>query len=133
MHHISVDLWSMVILLDVLRRLLNMLHGGQASASLPDLSQAQTSCGLTPPRMQYYHIVREQERMLQAGAQSEALWSFWQSTLAEPLPVLQLPTDRPRPPHQTYQGAAFNLHVPKVRSTGMPFVASSSIQSSFCL
>jgi hypothetical protein len=105
----------MVILLDDLRRLLHVLHSQPASSPLIDLTQAMSCCGVVPPRMQYYNVVREQDRMLQSGAQSEALWSFWQRSLAEPLPVLQLPTDRPRPPIQTYQGAAFNLHVPKVK------------------
>jgi hypothetical protein len=114
-HHISVDLWSMVLLLDDLRHLMHGLHGWPKDLPLPQLSQLNGPCRLDAPRMQYYNIVDEQGKQLQPGPSSEALWSFWQRSLAEPLPVLQLPTDRPRPPIQTYQGAAWNLHIPRVR------------------
>ena len=44
-----------------------------------------------------------------AGPQGERLWSYWRKQLAGPLPVLNLPTDRPRPPIQTYRGASHDF------------------------
>src|SRR5260370_30947984 len=44
--------------------------------------------------------------MLQSQA-GERLWAHWQTQLAGELPVLNVPTDRPRPAVQTYRG---NFH-----------------------
>ncbi|MBV9385234.1 MAG: amino acid adenylation domain-containing protein, partial [Chroococcidiopsidaceae cyanobacterium CP_BM_ER_R8_30] len=53
---------------------------------------------------------RWQTEML-ASEEGERLWTYWQKQLAGELPVLNLPTDRPRPPVQTYRSAshAFKL------------------------
>src|SRR5438093_5156093 len=37
--------------------------------------------------------------------------SYWKEKLGGELPLLQLPTDRPRPPVQTYQGASRYLSI----------------------
>src|SRR6202035_4651890 len=41
----------------------------------------------------------------------EQLWDYWQKQLQGPLPVMQFPTDYPRPTEQTYHGLTriFNL------------------------
>ena len=44
-------------------------------------------------------------RGLLAGPAGERLWDYWKNQLAGPLPVLALPTDRPRPPIQKFRGA----------------------------
>ncbi|NEP28530.1 condensation domain-containing protein, partial [Moorena sp. SIO3I6] len=41
------------------------------------------------------------------GEKGEKLWEYWQQKLAGELPVLNLPTDRPRSPLQTDNGAAY--------------------------
>ena len=41
-----------------------------------------------------------------AGAEGERLWAYWEKQLAGPMPVLDLPTDRPRPVVQTDRGAS---------------------------
>src|SRR5439155_26445737 len=48
---------------------------------------------------------RWQAEML-ASPEGERLWLYWQKQLSGELPVLDLPTDRPRPPIQTYRGAS---------------------------
>jgi FkbM family methyltransferase len=53
---------------------------------------------------QYTDFCRWQEEWLQ-GEQYQSQLAYWQSQLKGPLPVLELPTDYPRPPEQTYQGA----------------------------
>ena len=59
---------------------------------------------------QYTDYVRWQAEML-AGPEGERLWSYWRKQLAGQLPLLDLPTDRPRPPVPTYRGASSRLHI----------------------
>ncbi|MBV9389198.1 MAG: hypothetical protein JOZ78_22490, partial [Chroococcidiopsidaceae cyanobacterium CP_BM_ER_R8_30] len=92
------------------RVLLSQLLQKQASSakSVLPLSSAQqslrnSSLSPIPPLMwQYKDFVRWQTEML-ASEEGERLWTYWQKQLAGELPVLNLPTDRPRPPVQTYR------------------------------
>jgi amino acid adenylation domain-containing protein len=90
-HHIAIDMWSLGVLLDELRMLYPAEKMG-VPASLPVLER------------QYLDYVRQQVNRL-AGPEGERLWAFWQHQLAGATPALALPTDRPRPPVQTYVGA----------------------------
>jgi Condensation domain len=91
-HHIVVDFWSLAVLLDELGVLYPAECAG-AKASLP------------PLEISYTDYVRWQAEMLSSPA-GERLWAYWQKQLAGQLPVLDLPTDRPRPPVQTHRGAS---------------------------
>ena len=93
-HHIAVDFWSLTVLLDELRVLYPAQIGTQAL--------------LPPLDLQYTDYVRWQAKML-LSAEGEKLWAYWQRQLAGSLPVLNLPTDRPRPPLQTYRGASHSF------------------------
>jgi amino acid adenylation domain-containing protein len=97
-HHIVTDYWSLSILMQELSVLYSAEREG-IRASLP------------PPAVQYSDYVRWQANMLQSQVE-ERLWAYWQTQLAGELPVLNLPTDRPRPPVQTYRGSfhAFTLN-----------------------
>jgi hypothetical protein len=97
-HHIVIDFWSLAILLNEL--------GAVYPAEAADARTA-----LAPLDLQYSDYVRWQSEML-AGAEGERLWAYWQRQLAGPLPVLDLPTDRPRQPIQTHRGGShdFNLN-----------------------
>jgi amino acid adenylation domain-containing protein len=86
LHHIAGDFWSLA----VLARELGTLAGGAA---------------LLPLDLRYSDAVRWQRRLL-AGPDGERLLAWWRERLAGELPVLDLPTDRPRPPVQTYRGGA---------------------------
>ncbi len=96
-HHIAVDFWSLTVLLDELR----VLYSAQRTGVL---------AFLPPLELQYADYVRWQAEML-ASAEGERLWAYWQKQLGDELPVLNLPTDRPRPLMQTFPGAshAFKL------------------------
>ncbi len=59
---------------------------------------------VTPPRYQYLDYADWQHRRFESGALAEHL-AFWKKELAALPPALQLPTDRPRPPVQTYAGS----------------------------
>ena len=90
-HHIAVDFWSLAVILNELGVFYAAEKAGQP-ASLPPLD------------LQYTDFVRWQTEML-AGPAGERLWDYWKKQLAGALPVLDLPTDRPRPPVQMFRGA----------------------------
>lgn len=92
-HHIASDFWSLLVLVDELR----ILYPAQ---------KASTQVSLKPLDRTYADYVRWQAKML-AGSEGEHLWVYWRQQLAGELPVLNLPTDYPRPPVQTYQGASY--------------------------
>ena len=92
MHHIISDFWSLAVLLDELRVLYPAEKRG-------------TRLELEPLKLNYADFVRWQSEML-ASQEGERLWSYWKNHLAGDLPTLDLPTDRPRPPVQTYRGAS---------------------------
>lgn len=110
-HHIAVDLWSMVILIEEMKTLYawNLAHMGDKAGS-----QALVHCPhLTPsPQLlQYIHCIPAQLGILQ-GAKAEKLWSYWLNQLAEPLPTLSMPTDKVRPAKQTYNGTSYTFPIP---------------------
>ncbi|HKX28946.1 MAG TPA: amino acid adenylation domain-containing protein, partial [Blastocatellia bacterium] len=90
-HHLTVDLWSMEIL----------IH------ELGLLYRAQLDCAPVPPLdplpIRYLNYVYWQAALLRSPA-GERLWSYWQTQLAGDLKMLDLPTDRPRPSLQTFRG-----------------------------
>ncbi|MBV9792056.1 MAG: AMP-binding protein, partial [Chloroflexi bacterium] len=90
-HHIVVDLWSFSVLLKDLDTLYHALT-------------TNTPPALQPLPRSYADYVMQQQALL-AGPLGERLWSYWQQQLGGELPTLNLPTDRPRPPIQTYRGA----------------------------
>jgi len=92
-HHIVYDAWSLWLNLDEIRQ----LYAAEASGSASPLAL---------PARPYRDYIGWQEEML-AGPQGERLWNFWKNELAGELPTLNLPTDHPRPPVQTYRGASY--------------------------
>ncbi len=60
-----------------------------------------------PPYTDFVHWQQD----LLAGSEAERLWRYWQEKLAGIPPVLALPTDRPRPPVQTYAGDALSFEL----------------------
>jgi amino acid adenylation domain-containing protein len=91
-HHIALDLWSMMLLMAELQQL--------AAARI-----AGVQAGLPPARDGYEEFVRWQAAMT-AGPEGERHWQFWREKLAGPPPALTLPADRPRPAVQSYRGRA---------------------------
>ena len=96
-HHIVIDFWSLAILLNELGTLYPAETAGLRAA-------------LPPLNLQYSDYVRWQSELM-AGVEGERLWTYWHKQLAGQLPVLNLPTDRPRQPIQTHRGGShdFNL------------------------
>ena len=95
MDHIVTDFWSMTVLA---RELLMLYEANKNNLpiELPEL----------PAR--YSDYVRWEATMLKSG-RGEKLWNYWQTQLGAQLPALNLPTDRPRSPMQTYRGDSEHL------------------------
>ncbi|WP_102418905.1 non-ribosomal peptide synthetase [Mycobacterium sp. 4858] len=103
LHHIAVDFWSIDIILDELR----VLYAAEHGADPPP-----------PPAESFVDYADQQTRML-AGAEGDGLWAYWREQLAGALPVLQLPTDRPRPAVQTYAGAVHRFTIDDTVTAGI--------------
>lgn len=97
-HHIIFDGWSVSILVREL-------------ATLYDAICQDTPCCLPPLPIQYADFARRQQEQLQGTVLHKQL-AFWQEHLGRHVPVLDLPTDRPRPPLQTLRGAQHTLLLP---------------------
>jgi amino acid adenylation domain-containing protein/non-ribosomal peptide synthase protein (TIGR01720 family) len=91
MHHIVSDGWSIGVFVAELTALYNAYAQGQPSP-------------LSPLPIQYTDFALWQREWLQ-GEVLQSQLSYWQASLADAPPLLALPTDRPRPAVQTYQGA----------------------------
>ncbi|HEV7518338.1 MAG TPA: condensation domain-containing protein, partial [Thermoanaerobaculia bacterium] len=101
-HHIVGDFWSLGVLL----RDLGALYARELGAASTWSSASPISTALPPPpAMGPGEVVRREEESL-AGARGEELLTFWRQALAGTPFVLDLSTDRPRPPAQGFQGAA---------------------------
>ena len=105
LHHVISDLSSLGVLLSELRTLYE-LPPERAAQALPPLS------------LVYSDYVHWQQRLLDSPA-GERLWQCWQHRLEGELPVLALPADRPRPPHQSFRGAARGLVLTAELSAGV--------------
>jgi len=99
LHHIVADGWSMGVCVRELAVLYTAFMAG-APSPLPELP------------IQYADFAHWQRQWFQGGVLEQQL-SYWRTQLAE-LPVLHVPTDRPRPAVQTFRGAteAFTLPGP---------------------
>jgi amino acid adenylation domain-containing protein len=97
LHHIVSDGWSTGILVREIGALYPALARGERPG-LPELP------------VQYADFAAWQRRWL-SGDRLESQLRYWQRQLAD-LPVLHLPTDRPRPPVQTFRGRRRQLAIP---------------------
>lgn len=95
MQHIISDGWSIVRFFQELSELHRAFARGEASP-LADLP------------IQYTDYAVWQRDWLR-GEELERQLSYWKNQLSGELPVLELPTDRPRPAMQTYPGARVSL------------------------
>jgi len=91
LHHIATDGWSMGVLMREVAALYDAFSSGLPSplAELP---------------VQYADYAAWQRGWL-AGEVLEAQIAYWKQALRGVPPLLDLPTDRPRPPVQTFRGA----------------------------
>ncbi|MDF5712684.1 MAG: amino acid adenylation domain-containing protein [Rhizonema sp. NSF051] len=96
-HHIVCDGWSMEIFRRELFTLYNAICSGESSP-LPELS------------LQYADFAQWQRQWLQGEVLQRQL-NYWQKQLAEVSPLLELPTDLPRPSVQSFKGRSIFLEL----------------------
>ncbi len=95
MHHIAVDGWSIMMLIDELMQ----LYGEAMGQGAADLAQ---------PPLSYADYAHWQTEMLD-GEEGSRLWEYWRGKLS-PLPERQpLPIDHARPELQAFDGASFGF------------------------
>jgi amino acid adenylation domain-containing protein len=99
MHHIISDGWSIKVLMREVGELYEA-HTNKREAALPELP------------IQYADFACWQRGWLQGERLAEQL-SYWRTQLADAPPLLDLPTDRPRPTFKTFHGADLPLTLSK--------------------
>jgi len=67
---------------------------------------------LPPTATDYSHYVRWEAELLNSK-KGQRMATYWQQQLAGDVPVLQLPTDYPRPALQTFNGATVRVELPE--------------------
>nr|APZ78729.1 nonribosomal peptide synthetase [Myxococcus sp.] len=97
-HHIIADAWSVGILL----REFCITYAALVSGVTPELP---------PLPIRYADWADWQRRRLASGRMEEGV-SYWRDALKGAPPVLALPTDRPRPARQRFQGKIHEFNLP---------------------
>ncbi|MBW4476883.1 MAG: amino acid adenylation domain-containing protein [Tolypothrix brevis GSE-NOS-MK-07-07A] len=99
MHHIASDEWSISILFEQLTTLYQAFLEGKPNplAKMP---------------IQYADFAQWQRQRLSSEVIENQI-NYWKQHLAGATPVLELPTDKPRPPVQTYRGAKQSFVLPQ--------------------
>ncbi|MCD6571340.1 MAG: amino acid adenylation domain-containing protein, partial [Deltaproteobacteria bacterium] len=97
MHHIISDGWSMEILIKEVVSSYIALSKGEK----PDFPEL---------RIQYKDFAYWQNKLLEDGSLKDQE-KYWLKKLGGSLPVLDLPTDRPRPPVQTQNGSVHRFSI----------------------
>jgi amino acid adenylation domain-containing protein len=117
-HHIAADAAS----LEILFRELGVLYGD---------ASAGRAWSLDAPPVQYADFAAWQREYLK-GERLDAQVRYWSAQLAGVRP-LALPTDRPRPPVQTYRGGQLELSLAADRRRGLDALARESSATPFML
>ena len=110
-HHIISDAWSMDVLIREVSSLYHVFQKGEKS-TLPELE------------IQYADYAVWQRQQLK-GAELEAHLSYWKKQLAGCPELLALPTDWPRPKHQSFAGASQSFQLPRDLTPALRRLASS--------
>ncbi|VFM97479.1 MAG: Condensation domain-containing protein [Candidatus Kentron sp. G] len=111
-HHIVTDGWSAVTAITELGMFYQEETGG-ARADLP------------LPARNYAEFIQEQADWLQSPA-GERERRFWREKLSGPLPMLDLPTDRPRPAEPSFRAECFPFAIPAALQRGMRGLAKDA-------
>ena len=117
-HHIALDAWSTKLCIQELWELYTAIK-----SKTPPPPQ---------PKLQYVDYVHWQTEKLSSAA-GEQLWQYWYQHLAGELPELNLRTDRPRSPLQTYHGAAHLTSLSRLFSQQLRALAVAEGVTSYTL
>ena len=109
LHHVVGDGWSIGVLVDELSALYGAFSRGEPSP-------------LPAPALQYADYAAWQRERL-SGAALERQVEFWRRTLDGAPALLELPTDRPRPPLESHRGGVERRVVPAAVAAGAQALA----------
>ena len=98
LHHIVCDGWSLGIFLADL----HVAYEARAAGRTPAFE----------PLALYFGEHAARERATLSGATLDSLIDYWRGRLVSASPVLELPTDRPRPRQRGFGGAALDFMLP---------------------
>ncbi|ARU62939.1 hypothetical protein CBW65_19595 [Tumebacillus avium] len=112
MHHITSDGWSISLLIGELTALYESFAAGR-TPQLPELP------------IQYADYAVWQKQELQGQRFGNQL-AYWKEKLDGPLPVLQLPTDRPHPAVQTHNGSTLRFTLSAEQRTALNKLAKKA-------
>ncbi len=111
-HHIATDGWSNDLVNRDLSRFYDAIRLGHAlPAAAPQLEYADFSSW---------------ERRWLAGDRVAEQVAFWRQHLGGAPAALELPTDRPRPPHKQYEGDAVSVVVPEATTRALRALCKES-------
>ncbi len=116
-HHSVFDAWSVGLLVEEIETIFAAMLAGEPITR-------------PPLAIQYADFAAWQRQSLQ-GALLEQQLGYWQQQLAGPLPVLDLPTDRPRPPVRTLNGAQQAFTVPAAVSAQLRSISQDHAATLF--
>ncbi len=117
LHHVATDGWSNGILL----RELAAFYAARTRG---------TEAELPPLPLQYADYAAWQRRWLRGDTLARQM-DFWRRQLAGAPPVLELPTDRPRPARQSFRGATHGFRVPDAVAQGIAAFAAAEQVTTF--
>ncbi|MEH1861358.1 MAG: amino acid adenylation domain-containing protein [Nostoc sp.] len=95
-HHIICDGWSWAVLMPDLGK----LYSGLQQGIVPELEE--------PDYLSEYAILQEEEA---DSPEAIATEQYWLQQFADSVPVLDFPSDRPRPPLRTFNAAREDWHL----------------------
>ncbi|HEV7333469.1 MAG TPA: amino acid adenylation domain-containing protein [Flavisolibacter sp.] len=110
-HHIVCDGWSFGILLEEL----GQLYSAFAKGENPQLTQAPSFLSFALEQKKFKRTSRYQETE-----------KYWISQFREDVPVLDLPTDFPRPTLRTYTGQRLDFSLPKETTRALKQLGAKS-------
>ncbi len=108
-HHIVFDGWSISVLLHALSEAYGE-NTGAAPSSRPACDYAA-------------YVVWQREQLKSAALEPQR--NYWRRQLRGPLPILEVPTDFPRPPRQTFRGDVCTVTVSPEQSDALKALASA--------
>ncbi|HEY6253916.1 MAG TPA: amino acid adenylation domain-containing protein, partial [Candidatus Angelobacter sp.] len=109
-HHIVSDQWSMGIFVREIGELYRAFSQGR-----PD--------PLAPLSIQYPDYAAWQRQWL-SGERTQKQSDYWRETLADAPTLLDLPTDRLRPPQQSFAGSGMPIHIDRELTRGLKELSS---------
>ncbi len=118
-HEIVLDLWGLSILIRDVAALYRKFAGGDESPLPPvDISFGE-------------YAVWEHENIKRSELMQQR--AYWREQLAGELPVLELPTDRPRPASPSYRGASQSIMLGTAESKKLRELASENNATLFMI